>query len=395
MVLIFLALEYIRPPGLVELKGQMLISLAFPVLWWMGPRPWSTILTWQTAMLAWCAKGVPIAWNYFAAYFVTRIMFAHVSMALALTAFCSDLRGLKRALWFWLVTIVYQAVWALTHDGKGSGGFMGDENDLALACVTLLPLAFLGFDMLSGLGRWLSGGALALLMAAAVASFSRGGFLGLVVGVGYSFLASKSKFKLAVFAGVAVLIAAALAPPGYMDEVRSIQKTDEGTALSRQFLWTAAFNMWKDRPLIGWGGGNTSFMVGAYQPRNWEGRQYQEMDWSGTAVHSSYFQLLPEQGLIGLGIFIFLIVYQLRRMRALRRSVQTLRYIPESLKRDARLYTYALNGMLLAYLTSAAFISAAYYPYLWYVTGFSAVFDSAIRREVKIRRLALATREAE
>lgn len=394
MLLVFLALEYIRPPGIVQLKLQMLISLALPVLWFMGPRPWSPVLTGQVAFLGWCAKAVPFAWNWYAAYFITRTMFAHVAVALAVTAFCAELRSFKRVLWFWLVTILYQAIWAITHGGKGSGGFMGDENDLALAAVTMFPLAYFGFEMLRGRGRWLCGLAVALLVTATVSSFSRGGFVGLVAAGGYCFLASRNKLRTIAVTFVAALLIVSLAPQEYIEELRSIQQTDSGTAESRKFLWTAAFNMWKDRPLIGWGGGNVSYMVGAYQPTDFEGRQYQEADWSGTTVHSAYFQLLPEQGLIGLGIFGFLAVYQLRQMRTLRRRVRASRQLPRWLVRDTELYTRALNGMLVGYLVAAVFISVAYYPFFWYITAFSTALDGAIRREVRKQRLIRLARQA-
>jgi O-antigen ligase len=395
MLIVFFALEYIRPAGIVQLKLQMLISLALPVMWLTSSRPWNPVMTGQVAFLAWCAKAVPFAWNYYAAYFVTRIMFAHVAIALAVTSFCVDLKSFKRVLWFWLVTILYQALWALTHGGKGSGGFIGDENDLAIACVTLFPLAFFGFDKLSGRARWLCAIGVALLVSATVASFSRGGFVGLMAAAVYCFLASKNKLKVVVVTVVAGFLVASLAPREYIDELQSIQETDSGTAHSRMFLWTAAFNMWKDRPLIGWGGGNTTYMVGAYQPTDWEDKKYQETDWSGTTVHSAYFQLLPEQGLVGLGLFGFLAVFQLRQMRKLRRAIRSSRSVSRSLVRDAEVYSYALNGMLIAYLATAVFISVAYYPYFWYITAFAMALNQAVRNEARAQRLARQPREAQ
>lgn len=392
-LLVFFALEYMRPPGIVQLKLQMLISLALPVVWFTSSRPWAPVMTAQVGFLAWCAKAVPFAWNYFAAYFVTRMMFAHVAVALAVTSFCSDMKNFKRVLWFWLVTILYQAFWGLTHGGRGSGGFMGDENDLGLAVVTFVPLAFLGFDKLAGRARWLCGLALGLLVAATVASASRGAFVGLVVAVGYCFLASRHKLKMLAVGVLAAFAIVSFAPSEYLDEIRSIKDTDSGTAHSRQFLWTAAFNMWKDRPIIGWGGGNTSFMVGKYQPRDWAGAQYQESDWSGTTVHSAYFELLPEQGLVGVGIFAFLGVYQVRQMRRLRRWARKSRGIPRLLARDAELYSYALNGMLVAYLACAVFISVAYYPFFWYITAFATALDKAVRTEARVAHLKRIARQ--
>jgi O-antigen ligase len=204
----------------------------------------------------------------------------------------------------------------------------------------------------------------------------------LAVGVAYCLASSKKTMRIAAASALAATLVVALAPKGWVDEMRSIQETNKGTALSRRFLWTAAFNMWKDRPLLGWGGGNSPYMAGHYQPKNWAGRQYQEMDWSGTAVHSSYFELLAEQGLVGLSIVGYLIVTQFRSLRQTRHAV--LRHDP-FLREDVELYSRALNGMLVAYLASAAFLSVTYYPHFWYIVSFSSAFDAAFRYEMKSR----------
>jgi O-antigen ligase len=386
-LVLYFVLEYVRPPLITQLKLQMLIALLLPILWLFGPRTWSPVMTGQVAMLLWCAKAIPFAWNTYAAYFVTRMMYGHVAVGIVMTWICSSLRDFKRILWIWLVIIVYQAVWASLHGGRGMGGFMHDENDLALACVIALPLAFFGFERLAGRARWACAVALGILVVAVVVSFSRGGFVGLAVASLYCFFGAKRKFGFVVLGAVAAIGIVVLAPAEYIDEIRSIQQTDEGTARGRRFLWTAAINMWKDRPIVGWGGGNVAFLVGRYQPEGWGGRQYQERDWSGTTVHSAYFELLPEQGLVGVGIFAFLIMLQFKRMRSLRRMVGEAKDVPRSLARDCELYTRALNGMLVGYMVTGVFISVLYYPYFWYLTALSGAFDLAVRSEVRTIRL--------
>ena len=45
------------------------------------------------------------------------------------------------------------------------------------------------------------------------------------------------------------------------------------------------------------GASNSSFLIGRYQPSDFEGREYNERDWSGMALHSAWFQLLSEHGI--------------------------------------------------------------------------------------------------
>ncbi len=383
LLITFLVLEYLRPPGIVQLKLQMLILLVLPALWLFSPvRPWSRVLTAQVAFLGWCAKSIPLAHNYYSVYVVTRHMYGHVAIAIALTWICSNRRELSAVIWTWVAMMTLQAVYAITHGGVGMGGMLGDENDLALACGTAFPFAFVGFERFRGRARWLCGAAMLLLVAAIVVSFSRGGFLGLVVAAAYCLLTSRNKPRSLGLLLVALLAIPALAPDKYIDEIKSISRTSEGTAMGRRFLWTAAYNMWKAHPVLGVGGGNASHLMGRYQPTDFEGRDYTERNWTGQAVHSMYFQLLAEQGAPGTLIFGFLIWSHFSILRRLRLQVRRARDVPNSLRRDTELYALGLNGALLGLLSSGAFLSVPYYPYVWYFTALAAALDIAVRREL-------------
>ena len=205
MLIVFLVLEYVRPPLVVELKLQFIICLLIPVLWLsLRQRPWPAVLTAQVVFLAWCAKSIPIASNNFAAYMITRTMFANVAIALALTWVCSNLRDFKRVIWIWVAIMTYQGVWSITHGGRGTGGFLGDENDLALACGTAVSLAFFGMERLRGSARGGCAIALVTLIMGSVVSLSRGGFVGLVVASADCL--AKSRHKLRALAIVAIAI---------------------------------------------------------------------------------------------------------------------------------------------------------------------------------------------
>jgi O-antigen ligase len=393
IVVAFMILEYVRPPLLPKLKLQMVIIVLIPLIWLQQRgKPWSRILTAHALFLAWCAKAIPISSNWYAAYFVTRMMWGNIAIALALTWLGTSFRYFRRIIWIWVGIMAYEAIFALAHGGKGTGGFLGDENDLALGCVTALPLAFFGFDGLKGWRRWLLLAVVILLVAAVVATFSRGGFLALTVVLIFCVLASQHRFRNLTMLVALATIAFFTVPPSFLTEIRSITdyQTGRGTGAGRLFMWSAAFNMWKANPVLGVGGGNTAFLLGRYQPRDWEGAEYNEMDWSGFAVHSLYFQLLPEQGIPGVCMFIGLLVLHFRSASRLRLVTER---APPAVRQEILIYRAGLNGGLLGYLAAGVFVSVLYYPYLWYFTALMGAL--VLGTEDYLRRLQLISRSTD
>jgi hypothetical protein len=383
VLVVFILLEYIRPPVLSQLKFQMLAIVVIPVLWLASPaRPWARVLTLQAALLAWIAKSLPLAYNYFNVYVTARVMYGNLAVGVALIWVGANLRDLRRLLFLWVGAMTYQAVWALGHGGRGTGGMLGDENDLALACTTALPLALSGAERLHGRARWLLLAASALMVAAVVASFSRGGFVGLVLAVGYLVFASRNRLRVLAVIAAGALLFVAFAPQAYLDELKTIQDTDDGTAKGRKFLWTAAYNMWLDHPILGVGALNATFHIGRYQPTDFEGREYNERDWSGVALHSAWFTLLSEQGAVGVLIFAALFWQQFATVRRLRRDVRARGDVPDELRRQVECFGVGLNGAVVAYAGCGTFLSVLYYPYFWYFTVFTAALDLAVRREL-------------
>lgn len=379
----FIVLEYLRPPVIVELKLQMLVTLALPVMWLLSKeRPWTKILTCQLLFFAWCVKALPIASNWFNVYFASRVMFGNIAIALGFTWVGSNLRDLRRLLWLWLALMSYQAVYSIGHAGHGTGGFLGDENDLALACGTALPFALAGFERLRGLTRWLLAGVVAVTLLGIIASFSRGGFLGLLICLGYLFVSSRQKLRSLAAVTVGCLVLVIAAPKEYFAEMNTIKNTDEGTAKGRKFLWTTAYNMWLDNMLIGVGASNAPLLVGRYQPTDFEGAEYNERNWSGTALHSAWLTLLAEHGIGGILIFSAMIATQFSIIRRLRRDLRERDDVPDDLARQAETFAVGVNAAIISFIGSATFLSVLYYPYVWYFTAFAGALDLAVRREL-------------
>jgi putative inorganic carbon (HCO3(-)) transporter len=389
MLIFFLILEYVRPPVLPELKLQLGIVVLVIVLWLSARnRPWSGILTAQVLFLAVCLQAIPFAWNNFAAYITARTIFGYLGIALGLSWLLATPTTFRKVAWAWLLIMGYVAMYGILHGGKGPGAMLGDENDLALGCATAFPLAFYGFERLSGRRRWLCAGIGALLVIAIVLSFSRGGFVALVVVGVYCWIASRHKLRALLVVVVATLILIVAAPDAgrtgesYVDRIKSMFDTEAGTAEGRRFLWAAARNMWRAHPILGVGGGNFSFLVGQYQPADFEKAEYFDRDWSGTVTHSVYFQVLAEHGSVGALLMAYIVIAHLLTIRRVRRLARSHPNLPAEVSRDADLYGGALGGAMVGYCAAGAFLSVAYYPYLWYFSAMAVALEAAVQREV-------------
>jgi O-antigen ligase len=390
MLILFLVLEYARPYLLAVLRLQLVIVVVMFMMWAMAKdRPWSGILTAQVLFFVLNLQAIPFAANNYAAFETTRIMFGHLSIALGLSWALSTLPAFRRVAFAWLLIMGYLAVFGITHGGQGPGAMVGDENDLALGCATAFPFAFYGFERLSGRRRWLSGLIVGLLVAAIVVSFSRGGFVALIAVALYCWLASRHKIRgVVALVLVAVLVVATSSDEGrtgqsYYERLRSMFKTEEGTAEQRQFLWSVARNMWRAHPILGVGGGNFTFLVGEYQSTDYEKPEFLERDWSGTVTHSVFFQIASEQGSAGIILFAYLIWAHLRTIRRLRKRAASTPGLPPDVRRDADLYGGALGGAVIGYCAAGAFLSVAYYPYLWYFTAMTVALEAAVMQEIK------------
>ena len=180
-------------------------------------------------------------------------------------------------------------------------GATGDRNEMAMTMVMTVPFLFmLGLTtkrMYVRLFAWFWILPLALTV---LFSLSRGGMLGLGAVGGYLLYRLHHKRWLMVVGVMVALVGLANLPTEVTARFMTIgraSKTD-ASAIGRLNAWSAARNMAKDRPLWGMGSGN--FLV--------RFQQYAPVPTDIHVAHSSLYQLLGEQGFVGLGIWLYLVV---------------------------------------------------------------------------------------
>ena len=195
------------------------------------------------------------------------------------------------------------------HKITGSGS-VGDNNSLATALLMIIPLA-LYLARYSAVRMIRIGLILISLLAAitVVMTFSRGGFVGMLILALFMVKNSNNKagsLLLVLAAGIAVY---ALAPSSWFDRLNTIQNADnDGSFMGRVVAWKMSWLIAMDHPLFGGGPHAVQHLSvwNTYKP------ELPSLDFIATpppdimahAAHSIYFEILGDYGFAGLALFL-------------------------------------------------------------------------------------------
>lgn len=186
--------------------------------------------------------------------------------------------------------------------GRSIGSMLGDPNDLSL--VLLFPASFaLAMLFTPGFGklfRLLGITTFVVVIAAIIATQSRGGLLGICAVCGIFAWQRVENKAFLIGAGVALLSVLFVAA-GVSDRA-SGGAHEEGideSAMGRIYAWQAAFGMALHHPITGVGINNFISNYFDYSP-HWDGQNH--------AVHSTWFGVMAETGIVGLGLFITMVL---------------------------------------------------------------------------------------
>lgn len=250
----------------------------------------------------------------------------------------------------------------------GPGGFIEGNNELALALVAILPIVrYLQLQATNKMLKHAGTATLLLMPATILGSHSRGALLALMAMA--LFLWFKSERK-AVGGVVIVLVgAAALALMSEqwwsrMDTITEY-KQDE-SALGRFNAWWAAWNLASDRIT---GGGFMMYhldVMAKYAPDPTQNR----------AAHSIYFQVMGEQGFIGLALFLAVGVLTWLTCREL---IKLGRATPEN-KWAADLGAMVQVSMV-GFGVGGAFLSLAWFDLPYYIMAIAVLALDVVKRQ--------------
>ncbi len=397
--LVYLVLEYGRPqmtiPGLTELHlpgivvGLLAVMLVGSWRIDMGEMQTRLFMT----LLVWMAVHIPFAVNNYWAYHTTRAMLITFVAYLAIVTFVDSFEKFQAMITTWIGIHIYLAINGFIKEGRGIGGFLGDENDFALALNMVIPFGFfLAMEAKTKIKRLLlliiTGG----FLICNVATFSRGGFVGLVAVAFYCWIRSPRKV-LSIFVVILLISTMVyLAPEKYWTEMQTIvqepQSLKGGTSQVRIYSWKAAWRMFLDHPIFGVGPGNFEWNFERYEPpEGLYGRTH-----GGRSAHSLYFTLMPDLGIPGIVIFLFMlkVIWKDRKKIMKLKNVEKDltprkaygREIKQRVRSDDLSKIYYLNlaigGSLTGYFVSGAFLSVLYYPNFWILLAFTTALKKIV-----------------
>jgi len=253
-------------------------------------------------------------------------------------------------------------IWAIASGGANrvygpDGSFLADNNDIALALNMTVPLLlYLSKDEPRNWLRWLLRACFGMSIVAIIFTYSRGGFVTMVlVGI---MLFIKAKYKslavMTLLAGLLLLLP--LIPQKWSNRMDTISQGEEDrSAHGRINAWRTGLNIALDRPFTGGGFKTWTPQVFArYSPEPSNIRD----------VHSNYFEMLGEQGFIGLALYLMLLLYCLLCLAHLKWRV-----IRDPDLRWALYYPDMLQTSILAYMVGGAFLGRAYFDFFYHLVA--------------------------
>jgi putative inorganic carbon (HCO3(-)) transporter len=251
------------------------------------------------------------------------------------------------------------------NSNLAEGGF------LSTVCLMAIPLALhLGrHTQLLPKSRWLTLGYVALAglaLVTALGTFERSALIGLIALGAYMFMRSRHKLMFAgclAIIGLGVLYASSSAWNSRIDTVA--HPMEEDSALTRILIWKWTLGYAATHPF---GGGFMAFLIDRIEYPNGE------IGFS-RAFHSIYFEVLGEQGWVGLALFLGVAcwaLFSLRRLARRTRDNPQLAWCADM--------SEALQSGLAVFMTAGAFVGIAFQPAFWYFIAMSVSLTEYVRR---------------
>lgn len=197
-------------------------------------------------------------------------------------------------------------VFTILHGGQyivfgPSGTFLGDNNQLALAFLTVVPLFYWVYkhgETLAIRYAGAIGGVLTLISV--LGSHSRGALVAMAAMAGWMFLIGR-RWVLGILLGVGIIGGALVfMPASWVERMEGISdyKEDESSS-TRLYMWKYAINVANAKPVTG-GGFNFFFDKGL-------ALKYKPGSTKIFVAHSIYFDVLGEHGYVGLFLYLLLL----------------------------------------------------------------------------------------
>lgn len=253
--------------------------------------------------------------------------------------------------------------------------FIADNNQLALALIMTLPL--LNYLRLMAMRRWVQLGLLSAIgftIISILCSYSRGAFLSLIITLVALWL--KTRHRLVTALATLGVLACALfwLPASWYDRMNTITNYEhDSSAQGRLTAWSFAIKLAVNHPLVG-GGLEVNSDKSVYQRYEGNLERFQNF-------HSIYFQVLAENGFIGLGLFLLLISSSLATARWI---IRRTRDRPDLAW--ANLLAGSIQVSIVGYCVAGAFLNLGFYDLYYALIAVLASTRAVVAKEVASQR---------
>lgn len=363
--------------GAVVRIPTLLFALMLVMVFMKQPRSWFPALL---AFMVYTLVLIPLAYNRGYAIGVAKFLLAFYVLALASLSF---LRNVRLSLPIIACSMMYSYLWWV-----GLGVLRGKVSwhpSLAnydgygpLMCMGIGSCYYFGMATRAPKERLLAYLAAIGCIAGLVSSFARGAVLAGGLVMFWIWLRSKNKLATTA-AGVVGMIGLVIAANtfqtrseqglGFFAEMMTVFDKKDATTDDRAVLWALARREFAENPLIGVGANNFGPYAASRYRAGDVGGAYDENPQRlyERQLHSTFFQLLCEYGLIGCSIFVWMLIDFLRRNAQLRQKTFVKTWAEQSGgKLDLHSLSLGLECAMLGFLSSGLFYNQIFSVHWFY-----------------------------
>ncbi len=217
---------------------------------------------------------------------------------------------------------------------------------------------------------WLGSGVLCI--GTVIGTTARTGLVALVGYFGLNVLRFRFSSIIKIIP-VALMIAGGIyfaAPESWFQRMTTVENPTDNSASARVAVWKWTIDYVSHKPIMG--GGFNSFVANRGQLGMYSNAF--DSDSNSLAFHSIYFEILGEQGYVGLFTFLGLILGSVRINRSLRKRADT-----DQKTKDLSL---ALNHTIFLFCIGGAFIGIAFKPIIYHLIAISVAHHTIIHKEL-------------
>ena len=251
------------------------------------------------------------------------------------------------------------------------GSFVEGNNELALALIMVLPL--IRFLQSQIENKWLKRALIVIIILCCfsiLSSYSRGAFLAGTVMILFLWIKGNKKVITGTVITLLCVVAFTFMPQQWFERMDTIStyQQDE-SAMGRVNSWWFAFNLANDHPLVG--GGFQTFSRDLFYI-------YAPIPEDHHDSHSIYFEVLAEQGYVGLLLFLLMWFLTLRTGRWIIKNTRGRKELKWACD-----FAAMLQVSLIAYAVGGAFLGLAYFDLPYHLMAMMVITRVIVQDAIK------------